>query len=92
MVNKVQSLHLQEKWSQVMLVKWNLLGQGAACNTMVLHSMLSVTLGRAQPDFNSSQEEIENRDKGNSVLAGCTPSDITSFHSAPPSTASAISH
>lgn len=73
-----------------MLVKWNLSGQGAACNTTLLHSMPSVTLGRAQPDFNSSQEEIEKRDKGNSVLAGCTPNDLTSFHSTPPSAASAF--
>lgn len=75
-----------------MLVKWNLSGQGVACNTTVLHRMPSVTLGRAQPDFNSSQEEIEKRDKGNSVLAGSTPNDLTSSHLVPPSTASVISH
>lgn len=92
MAHKVQSLHLQAKRSQVVLVKQNLSGQGAAGNIMVLHSMPSVTLGRAQPDFNSSQEEIENRDKGERILVGCTPNDLTSSHSAPPFTASAIFH
>lgn len=33
----------------------------------------AVTLGRAQPDFNSSLEEVGDGDKGNSILVGCTP-------------------